>query len=311
MGVSAPTNTMSRNYPRLSIEEFGSHLLASNDLDPIYVALVECLLHQDYDQKQLARWLIAYWCFYHAGVASFLSEQEGLDFWFWMDVAAKNEQESPAGGRWPRGHERRHYRAKIAVDSVESLRQRYGKRPEEMVDYISEQPRELRGGELSLEAIPFQVASKRAQEHRGFGPWIGFKVADMVDRVLGIPVDFDEAAIFMFKDPEKAAIMLFEERHPMPEGTRARPKREVILSNVTNYLKDQFSGFRAPPMGDRPVNIQEVETVLCKWKSHMNGHYPLYNDIRDINTGLQDWLPASEAAQKFYAHMPKEKNNAG
>ena len=54
------------------------------------------------------------------------------------------------------------------------------------------------------------------------------------------------------------------------------------------------------------MNIQEVETVLCKWKSHMNGHYPLWNDIHDVNTGLEPWAGRCSAARAFLAHMPKE-----
>ena len=131
--------------------------------------------------------------------------------------------------------------------------------------------------------------SKRAQEHRAFGPWIGFKLADMVDRCLGIPVEFDQAAVFMFKDPEKAAMMLWEQRvaHTYPEN--AKPKREAILSGVADYLIGQFADLAAPPLGDRPVNIQEVETVLCKWKSTRRGHYWLGLDTRDHRLQLEQW----------------------
>lgn len=214
-------------------------------------------------------------------------------------VAARNEEETPAGGRWPRGHERRYYRAKIAVDSVTSLRARYGDRPENMALYVGARATEE-------ERLPFRTVSARAQEHKGFGPWIAWKIADMLDRVMGVPVDFDNAAVFMFKDPEKAAMMLWEQReaHKYPEN--AKPKREAILSGVADYLLGEFSGFMAPPLSDRAVNIQEVETILCKWKSHMNGHYPLFNDIRDVNEGLKPWVSFSPAAAKFYRHMPKE-----
>src|SRR5690606_22507373 len=153
------------------------------------------------------------------------------------------------------GHERRHFRAKIATESVAALCDRYRDNPENMVLYIGARWDEG-------DRLPFKVVSARAQEHRGFGPWIGFKCADMIDRVMEVPVDFDQAAVFMFKDPEKAAMMLWEQReaHKYPEG--AKPKREAILSGVTEYLIKQFADLTAPPLGDRPINIQEVETVL-------------------------------------------------
>lgn len=287
---------MSRNYPRLDIETFGRHLITTGDLDPIYIALVRAERAGAFSRPQTCRWLLAYWCYYHAGVASYMSELEGEAFWDAMLTAAKNEDETPVGGRWPRGHERRHFRAKIAISSVTSLQARYGEEPERMALYCAGD-----GG-----PVPFQAVSKRAQEHDGFGPWIGFKIADMVDRVMGVRVDFDNAAVFMFKDPEKAAMMLWEQReaHKYPENVK--PKREAILSGVTEYLIKQFADLAAPPLGDRPVNIQEVETILCKWKSHMNGHYPLWHDIREINGGLAPWAERSEAARAFLAYMPKE-----
>jgi hypothetical protein len=290
---------MSRNYGRLDIETFGRYLLTTGDLDPVYQALAGAVRAGDFSASQLKRWLIAYWSFYHCGVASFASEFEGFDFWSVLMTAAKNEQETPVGGRWPRGHERRHFRAKLAIDSVEGLMLDYSNAPETMVDLITFL-------EPGAERLPFKTVSNRVQQHRGFGPWIGFKVADMVDRVMGIPVDFDAAAVFMFKDPEKAAWMLWEQRTAptYPKGTKF--KREAVLNGVTNALIKEFSRYMAPPFGDRPVNIQEVETVLCKWKSHMNGHYPLGNDITEIRDGLLPWARNCRAAEAFEAHMPSQ-----
>lgn len=294
---------MSRTYPRLNIEEFGRQLITSGDLDPIYIALIQ----SGFSKPQLQRWLIAYWCYYNAGVASFLSEAEGWEFWRWMAVAAENTEECPAGGRWARGHERRHFRARIATTAVASLRERYGARPEDMVEYVARQPAEIRGGDLCVEPLTVREVSKRAQEHHAFGPWIGFKVADMVDRCLGVRVTFDNAHIFMFKDPEEAALKLWRLKQRLPDTAKPKDK-EQVLGAVTDYLIKEFAGLKAPPLADRPINIQEVETVLCKWKSHMNGHYPLNNDIDEINEGLDHWSPHCASARLFRSAMPTRKD---
>lgn len=290
---------MGRNYERLSIEVFGRELIKTNDLDPIYNALVGLKTMDVYTEDQIDRWMIAYWCFYHAGVASFMSEYEGEEYWDWMLVAAKNETECPGGGRWPRGGERRHFRGDNALKSLAYMKKRWKHRPEDMVNYIIDQP----GGA----PLTFKAVSNRVQEHVGFGPWIGFKVADMVDRVLGHPVSFEAAEVFMFKDPEKAAMMLWEERegHKYLEG--AKPKRDKVLTAITDYLMKEFNDLPAPPLQDRAVNIQEVETVLCKWKSHMNGHYPLMNDITEIRHGLSTWH--ARAARDFLSYMPEENTD--
>jgi hypothetical protein len=273
---------------KMKIEEFGAMLLSTKDLDPVYVALV----NSGWDSEKIKRWMVAYWCLYHCGVSCHISEFEGKEFWDKLMEAAKNETASPIGERWSRGAERRHWRGQQAVSSAQELMDKY-ERPEQMVDYIAGE-----GG-------TFAEISKRAQTHRGFGDWIGFKIADMCERVLGKPVAFDNAAVFMFKDPEKAAWMLWAERNPeIANNPHATPKREVVLNGVADYLMNHFAGYTAPPLHDRPVNIQEVETILCKWKSHMNGHYPAVKDIREIRHGLEDWFSASVSAQQLYAAMP-------
>lgn len=37
----------------------------------------------------------------------------------------------------------------------------------------------------------------------------------------------------------------------------------------------------------RMVLVQEVETVLCKWKAHRNGHYPPGKDTRELRQALR------------------------
>lgn len=285
---------MKRDYQRLSIEEFGRQLLTSGDLDPVYIMLSDGGL----GGPQLHRWLIAYWCLYHCGAASYLSELEGDKFWDGLLAAARNEEPAPTGGRWPRGHERRHFRGVAANNAVVDYRVRYGKRPEQMVHYIAHL-HETR----PTQKVPFKAVADRAKEHTLFGPWMAFKVADMVDRVLQVPVDFHEADVFMFKDPVEAAIMLWLQRHGY--NPKARPKdTKMVIREVVMQLTVVFGEHKAPPLGDRPVGLQEIETILCKWKSHMNGHYPLLNDITEIRAGMRQWQDASETCRSLLMALP-------
>lgn len=276
----------------MDIEHFGAHLLTTGDLDPIYNALVA--MRQDgWNEAALKRWLVAYWCFYHAGVASYLSQHEGKEFWDHMAMAAVNNSPSPCGDRWPRGSERRHFRGQAAINAVQELRNDF-KKPEHVVSVLV-------GG---MHEQTFRGITTRAKMLPLFGPWISFKIADMVDRVLGIPVTgFDQAAIFMFADPTKAALRLWALKAGFAESVKPKDEGKAI-QQVVDYLIDYFKEFKAPPLGDRPVGLQEVETVLCKWKSHMNGHYPLYNDIDEINEGVEPWLKYSKTADLFARCMP-------
>lgn len=286
-----------RKYERLDIEHFGAHLLATGDLDPIYIALHRQF--PDGNENQLSRWLVAYWCFYHAGQACYISEAEGEEFWGRMRACARNDELSPIGERWQRGHERRHFRGEAASKAIRTMMGKYLREPEQLVADIIGVPG-------LPNTIPFKTVTERAQELPLFGPWISFKVADMIDRVVGIKVDFTGDDVFMFKDPTEAAFRLWRLKAGLAEGAKPREPAKAI-SQVVSYLTEYFSGFKAPPLEDRPVGLQEVETILCKWKSHQNGHYPLNNDIDEIRNGVQPWKGVSDTAQQFMAVMPDGK----
>lgn len=284
-----------RNYERLPIKLFGKQLLESKDLDPIYVALHQLTQHDGWDNAQVERWMIAYWCFYHAGVASYLSEFKGASFWAKMLVAAANETQTPVGTRWPRGSERRHFRGKQGTSAIAELGNRYGNEPEKMVHFI--------GGAGG----PYATVEKRIRQHRSFGPWISFKVADMLERICGYNITFENSEIFMFDSPTKAAFMVWASNARKPVSTSEPPEeeRDGVIKFVVDALTDHFQSHEPPPRGGRPLGLQEVETILCKWKSHVRGHYPLYNDIDEINEGLEVWATKNDSAKMFLANMPK------
>jgi hypothetical protein len=282
-----------RDYPRLRIEDFGEHLLKSNDLDPIYNALVGTR----WNRERLARWCLAYWTFYHAGVASWICDGgTSLSYWRRFNEAACNVEPAPTGGRFPRGHERRHMRGERAVKTAQHLQA------------VCPEP-ELWAIDI-IEAIRSKPQCKAVMDlvklTPNFGPWIGFKVADMLERVFEEPVSFERAEVFMFKDPKKAALMLWRIRSGLPETAKPRDEAEVIRQ-VVDHLQKHFWEVPAPPHRDRPVGLQEIETILCKWKSHMNGHYPLNNDITDITDGIQPWLEHSSSAREFASSLPKNE----
>ena len=286
-----------RSYERLSIEAFGDHLLRTGDLDPLYIGLYKA----PWPREQLERFLVAYWSFYHVGAACWLSEKEGLEFWHYMNVAAYNEHPAPIGktARWPRGSERRHFRGAQASDGVGYMRNRYHQYPERMVRYIATGDEQGTYGE---ETIGFETCAARAREHRGFGPWIAFKICDMLDSLGLTGVNFEQAHVFMFDDPAKAAELLYRERAGLPEA--AKIKRDKVIPVVVNMLTKHFEKYDAQPLGVRPVALQEIETILCKYKSHVNGHYPLNNDIHEINKGLAEWATVTESAKSLLAVMP-------
>jgi Alpha-glutamyl/putrescinyl thymine pyrophosphorylase clade 2 len=272
------------------VDVFGRALFVTQDLDPIYVALLNMTAGDD----QLDRWLVAYWCFYNAGAASWLSEREGKDFWHALMVAAKNKTPTPFNGRWPRGAERRHFRGAAAVKAVDALQRRYGTRPEDMVAY-------LLTGRMEVRSV---IA--RAQHHYLFGPWIAFKVADMIDAVLGAKVAQNDITAFLYDTPRKSILENWEAGRLAFKATEG-----TVLEKAMRWLQEELADCEIPHKPGRSPDWFALETVWCKHHSHMTGHYLPYHDINEIRHGLEPWLKSSQTAKRFLAAMPPGQAGRG
>lgn len=261
---------------RMTLEAFGAQLLDTEDLDPIYVVLVRANL----ERNHLRRWLLAYWCFYHAGVASYLSEMPfAWKYWSELLEAASNGGGScPVPGRWPRGRERRHFRGNRAEEAVGWLYERFHI-PEDAVRSLED-----------ISSGPYANVAREVQTWPQFGPWMAFKIADMLERVLGCNIDFRGHDVLFFKSPREAAQLWHRE-------TNSNQVNPTIAACY--HLQQTLGNYLAPPTYDRPVSLQEFETILCKWKSHRNGHYPVGNDIHELHTALDAWKNVSVTAKKL------------
>lgn len=269
---------------KLSLVDFTEQLILTEDLDPVYVALAGCHLEED----QLNMWLLAYWCFYDCGVACYMSDRPRQSYWPEMYNAAVNRF-CPVHGRWRRASERRHFRGKAAEEALELLVKRYPN-PSDMVRYVG-------GGAPSFE----QVAS-RVKEHRLFGDWVAFKAADMLERVAGYNIEFDEASVFMYDSPTEAAMIWWKD---WAKGDMSLPKDKVVASVVWHMIA-MIGSLKAPPSYNRPIGLQEMETGLCKWKSYLNGHYHVGKDISEIRDHIQPWVEKSNTAMLFANNIPPE-----
>ena len=276
------------SYPRLTVEDFGRALIESGDLDPVYIAVRQVERGEEWHK----RWLVAYWLFYHPGAACYMADAtEPRLFWNRVLNAAKNVHPSPLGERWPRASERRHFRGAKSEQAVTELSQRFTD-AKDLVDDL----------EVAAEA-GYKALYKRVCELPQFGPWMAFKVADMLERCLDVPVIFDLASVTMFDDPKKAALMVAREKMGLAAETRFKDP-DATIREVVKHLMNEFKDLSAPPSHNRPIDYQEVETVLCKWKSHVNGHYPVGKDCREIREGLSAWAKVSGSAAEFLHYMP-------
>jgi len=265
---------------------WGRELIRTHDHDPLYTGLWGYAQAGGQNQTdrlgRVRRFMVAYWCCYSVGASWRISEHHGDNFWDWLEVAARNE-ESPRdlkqveSDRWPRAHERRHWRGQKCVDSVAWLRERFPV-PEDAVRSLEDLP-----GDINLQAVELEVT-----RWPQFGPWIAFKAADMMERVLGIPVEFPTSITSMYKDPRVGAEMA----GPLLGG--------LVPQRVTDLLLFEYRDMDAPPGGGRKVGVQEVETVLCKWKAaRRHGGYWIGADTESHRRELELW-----DAQELLRHYP-------
>ena len=254
------------NGTMLDVVTFGKELIETGDLDPLYIALWEAKIPED----KLKRWLIAYWCFYHAGLSCKIADFKSKNFFSAMFIVAYG------GTRFPRGSERRHFRGDLAKTSVYDMRKRFGS-GEAVVDFFAE-------GDLRAKAVMDRVTSLR-----GFGKWISWKVPDMLERLRIAPVVFAPSdAVYMFRSSLEGA----EEAGKTAVEARKGPVE------ASRWLIRELRGLKAPPLYDRRIGVQETETVFCKWHSYRGGSYEVGKDTVEIRRGLVKY-GRSKVAQRM------------
>lgn len=248
---------------RLDPVEFGRRLLTTGDLDPLYIALWEAKI----PRSQLCCWLLSYFCFYNAGLSCWITSQE--DYWEAM-------RRVPASGtEFPRGAERRHFRGNFAIKAIHRLSETYPD-PTALIAWL---------GEAGPSAKPIM---SRVKSLYGFGEWISWKVPDICERLGVMNAQFvDEDCRLMFSSSLKGAAEI---------SAKYGLKGDPVWAGH-RYLMRKLGTLKAPPSYDRYINVQETETICCKWHSHMGGHYPVGKDTEDIKHSLLRYQESSIAQQ--------------
>lgn len=252
-----------RNETKMTAVEFGKALINSGDLDPIYFIFNADVSGVELSEVEQSQFLLAYWFFYHAGVASFLSG--GTESWFYERCERTFDQ-------LPRGTERRHFRGTKALDAILLIQQMFPK-PQQVVEYVY-QP-------------TFQETKARVLKLPMFGDWIAFKVADMIERCLRREIDFSDCELGFYETPAAAAPLIAPQ-------IDCDPTVEAVAEKLNAILGENL----APPFFDRRVNLQEIETIMCKYKSYLKGSYFVGKDFAEILHHFDGWGNTAERLKK-------------
>lgn len=255
--------------------EWGKTLLDAREADPPYDMLVNAYRAGVLTDESLRRWLMGFWLFYHVGVAAFLAERPSNFFWASaLMIACKQPNEFVPDGKWPRGGYRRYFRGKAATDTLNYFAGGY-RSPEQIVDSLYSGCKTFQGIEKRVKALPT------------YGYTMSFKIADMGERVLGLPITFDNEMKFP-DEPDKGEQITSE---------LFGVDRATVRAKLLYAIKD----CPIPGLDTRHPGVQEAETVACEYKHFLSGKFKIGQDGPKLRSHLSGY---GDLAQELAKYLP-------
>jgi hypothetical protein len=233
----------------MKILTFARMLSVKKDIDPVYEIPFLDAFRGNFDK---IRFVYAYLLFYDVGVALALSrldtEWGTLEFVQQVSLFALTK-------RSRRGVERRHFRAKHAEWTATAGRSVYSEFYDCTVSHHS-----WKNSISALKKLP------------SFGDWLAFKATDMLERTN---------LVHAYKNSDDECLATW---YGVPEEGWSIIKVQENYNNKREFLSDILQlKLRLPGGGFRQIfNMQEIETLCCKYKSHTNGRYEPGNDVKHV-----------------------------
>lgn len=251
--------------PDLSWQDFAMKTIATDDLDPVYVALYRANMPED----MLMRWCAAFVTYYHMGTACKMCELQGSKFWYelWMQYDTA-----------PRASERRHFRGEAGRKALRSWAVEYPQ-PEKFFAACM-QPSFMK---LLNKGIP-QI-----------GTYFSWKCMDLREAVFGYHVDWTGAENHLVTLPTQGMRIMFPELEH-----QEKPDFAAALHRVVDGIKY----LNAPPRGIRSCGIAEAETVCCMAKSYYKSKKPIGKDILEKRADLQGYGDIADHILSFMPEEP-------
>lgn len=224
-------------YRQLPFEQFGSELLKRRDIEPVY----EMLFQSRLKGEMLHKWLIAFWLFQNAGVAS--------------DIA-----ESP-----------NYYEALESAGINLSRNQTYPQvllsrpKPEAVIDQITNDH--------------WFKTYKNAKEVLKVEDYAAYRIAVMIERCLRVDMDFSGDWLWFFNEPRTGALTVYEEFNlknswlKKGRGGRIHGQLQDRVEAARNFALGLFENRPALPDCRRVIGTPEIATIFAKYKQHRVNQY--------------------------------------
>jgi len=251
--------------PDLSWQDFAAKTIATDDLDPVYVALHNCGMPED----MLMRWCAAFVTYYHMGTACKMCEYTGNKFWYELLMAYDTA---------PRATERRHFRGEAGRKALQRWWLDYSE-PEKFFAACM-QPSFMK---LLNKNIP-QV-----------GTYFTWKCMDLREAVFGYDVDWTGSEKHLVTSPKQGMQIIFPELAEQPNPDYAEALHRVV---------DGIKHLKAPPRRVRSCGIAEAETVCCGAKQYYKNKTAVGHDILQKRAALQGYGDIAEHILSFMPEEP-------
>lgn len=231
---------------KLSFYEFSKLLLETGDIDPDYVFIRDKSIEYNFNKKQIFNWILHKLVIY--------------DSYSELQVIFKQKKLEEV----KYGNERRKHKmhARQYLNNIQKA----------FIDTNVEKFFSDNGN----------LVFNRIKTIKGFGPWAAWKFMDLMSCSYGVDVDFDSIDFRRaYTFPLKGLLMV----NGLPEDVKLLKDNSLykkLLSN-TYAMLDDLVKIHTPHNNGKGVRLNELETLLCKYHSHMHNKYTAGQDIEHLS----------------------------
>lgn len=212
----------------------------------------------------------------------------------------------------------------VIYDSESELRYLYGHRPITDLRFGNERQKHKRnasealhyaqtitknaGGALayfkSLEGSGAE-GMRKISSWKFYGPWAAWKTLDLCSCVLGINIDFSDIDFRKaYEYPLRGLLVINGYNEKDLYLLREDQRFSGMLAKAAESLGDVMAMDVPHTNTRRPMNVQELETFLCKYHSYINGHYHPGHDIERLERNIKN-SPLEGLAEQWESIMLK------
>lgn len=266
---------------------FARAMLRSRDIDPLYPVLRHMIAMMNREQQFWFTFLYVAWYNLPSGYTVFLQHHTPLE----PPQEPKPHtvyRQSPLA-IYPTGIERRAHRGGKVLDHIWSycdvVRKQYGRKQTAFyTDGLGDDPIEN-----------WRLLTERLQTLWGNGRWAAYKHCEILMKVHDLPLAAPDMGNQFSSGPREGLAFFYD----VPEGQDAATIR--LLDRMGLHLQRLLRREYGVDLA-----IEELETILCNWKSLKKGKYYVGHDIDEfqeqIAKGDHDgWLPVRARESLYHA----------